>query len=79
MPHSRVNYKVYMWAKNKRSIRKRGWVVRVEKIWDDMGVREQLHLYSGRERQDFLKEEAMAKHIFKWKNKRLYVEMVKIS
>ena len=40
MPHSRVNYKVYMWAKNKRSIRKRGWVGRVEKIWDDMGIRE---------------------------------------
>ena len=50
-----------------RSIRKRGWVGRVEKIWDDMGIREQLNLCSGRERQLFLKEEAMAKHIFKWK------------
>ena len=48
-----------MLAKNKQSIRKRGWVRRVEKIWDDMGIREQLNLYSGRERQDFLKEEAM--------------------
>ena len=36
----------------------------VEKIWDDMGIREQLNLYSGREPQ----EEAMEKHIFKWKN-----------
>ena len=36
MPHSRVNYKVYMWAKNKRSIRKRGWVGQWKKsgmIW----------------------------------------------
>ena len=33
-----------------------------------MGIREQLNLYSGRERQDFLKEEAMAKHIFQLKN-----------
>ena len=33
-----------------------------------MGIREQLNLYSGREPQDFLKEEAMAKHIFRWKN-----------
>ena len=40
MPHSRVNYKVYMWAKNKRSIKKRGWVGRVEIIWDDTDVGE---------------------------------------
>ena len=33
-----------------------------------MGIREQLNSYSGRERQHFLKEEAMAKHIFKWEN-----------
>ena len=33
-----------------------------------MGIREQLNSYSGRERQHFLKEEALAKHIFKWKN-----------
>ena len=74
MPKNRVNYKVYNYVKikkikkNKRSIRKRGWVGRVEKIWDDMGIREQLNLYSDRERQYFLKEEAMAKHIFKWEN-----------
>ena len=57
-----------MWVKNKRSIRKRGWVGRVEKIWDDMGIREQLHLYSGSERQDFLKEEAMANIYLSGKN-----------
>ena len=68
MSHSRVNYKVNMWAKNKLSLRKRGWGGRVEKIWDDMSIREQLNIYSDRERQHFLKEEAMAKHIFKWKN-----------
>ena len=48
-----------MWAKDKKSIRKRGWVGRVEKIWDDMSIREQLILYCGRECQLFLIEEAM--------------------
>ena len=31
MPHSRVYYKVFMWAKSKQSMKKRGWVGRVEK------------------------------------------------
>ena len=31
MPHSRVNYKVFMWAKSKQYMKKRGWIGRVEK------------------------------------------------
>ena len=58
---------MFMWAKNKQPISTRGWVGRVGKIWNAMGIREQFILHTGRERQNLLKPKAMEKHFFKWK------------